>query len=301
MSELADMDTEQMSFFDSVLAPELGKVRADGAPADGPPAGAAELVAAMVRHPGCWPQRMAELAAPGAWSDGEPAAPLPAAETVVLGYLLACNAREFGARAPVSVRAAALWYRSALAAAGDADALASPLDHYESVLTPVARAVAAVPALALSMGWELEAGFEIALSDLSDDPDRIAALRCRHAEAMQRVAWPLLRGAEPHAGYRLVLNAWVATGSEEVLRAGLIQLLDAPTRAAAEALAETTSMEAATVLLEAIRRHGRPLSGQVRANLAAWIQTVASNASETAGPSDRAELLAGLVEVLREA
>jgi len=299
MSERQDIDTEQMSFFDSVLAPELGKVRAAGGGAAAPE-GPAELVAAMVRFPGSWTRRLAELAAPAVWSNGEPA-PLAPAETFVLGYLLACDAEGLGSRGLASARAAGLWYRSALALAADDSALAAPLDHCESVLTPVARAAAGTAALALSVGWELEMAFEQALSDLPKETERITALRRRHAETMQRVAWPLLRGADPHAGYRLVLSAWVATGSEDVLRGGLIQLLDAPTGAAAAALAETTSVEAARVLIGAIRRSHRPLSGQVRANLAAWIHAVASNASPADRPSDRAELLAGLVEVLSEA
>jgi len=299
MSEFADIDTEQMSFFDSVLAPELGKVRSDAAGA-GVAAEPGELVAAMVRFPGSWTERLAALAAPAAWPDGEPLRPLPPAETVVLGYLLACDAEGIGARGIHSARAAALWYRSALAAAAG-ETVASPLDYYESVLTPVARAAAAAPATALSVGWELELAFEQALADLPEEADLVTALRRRHAETMQRVAWPLLREAEPHAGYRLVLSAWVATGSEDVLRAGLVQLLDTPTGSAATALAETTSVEAATILLGAIRRGSRPLSEQVRANLAAWIHAVASNASEARGPAEQAELLAGLVEVLSEA
>ncbi|MHC4715374.1 MAG: hypothetical protein ACYS5V_00240 [Planctomycetota bacterium] len=301
MSDTLDIDSEQMSFFDSVLTPELGKVRAGHAAPSAPSAGAAELIGAMVRLPGSWAQRVAELASPAAWPDGDSVPPLPHAETIVLGYLLADNAKGISARGLASVRAATLWYRSALASGVEADAAGSPLAYCEAVLRPVAQAVTGSPKLALSLGWGLEMAFEQALADAGPDSGRFVSLRRLHAETVQQVTWPLLRGADMASGYRLVLSAWVATESEDVLRTGLTQLLDAPARGPVAALAEETSVEAASFLLDVIRRSSRPLSAQVRANLTEWIQAVASNVADGEVPALRAGLLAGLVEVLSEA
>ena len=168
MSDTRQIDSEQLSFFDSVLTPELGKVRADGAQASASSAGAGELVETMVRFPGSWVQRMGELTAPSAWGDAASASPLPLAETMVLGYLLADNAKGISANGMPSVRAAVLWYRSALLAETDADGPTSPLGYCEPVLTPVARAVTGSPDLALRLGWGLETVFEHALAAADD-------------------------------------------------------------------------------------------------------------------------------------
>jgi len=302
MSNVQQVNPEHLRFFDSVLAPDVADPRAAETRRDVAARDPVDYLRAMIERPSGWERAMAALKRPETWAQCESAGSLPLAENVVLGLLLARNVDGLSSQVEVSVRAAALWYRSALCPddADDAPAGVSPLGYYEVVFRPVIDAVRA-RGQTLALGYALELAFEQALAGDADGR-RCEQVRARHAGVMQRMVWPLLRGKDVTVdeGYRLVLSAWVATGTEAVLRDGLVQLLETKSPARSESFRRLVTPETASLLLDVLRRGKRPPGPRLRERLVELVAALKPGRDEDPGHRRGLALLHGLIELLSE-
>jgi len=260
MAQADDITVELRRLLDAVVPPDAERLRQKAAEKGG--VRPAECLRQMADNPGSWEAYLAALTQPATWADHERLPPLALPGTVLLGYLLMQDVGGLASRPETALAAAGLWYFSALnfeaASAGGRDPsarLVSPLRHYGTVLKTVARAAAA-SGTAVAYGLALELAYERAIqSDGKPNTSRVKFLGRTHATVMREKVWPLLPQAEIRGACRLVFSAWVATGDERVLHAGLTAILSTKDPKGMDALASEFGPEGVAFLLHVLRRH----------------------------------------------
>jgi len=291
MTDIDDTTRAYMAMFDAALDPRRHHGRS------APPAvvagGPAALLTAAIECPARWDELAPALGTEALWTGPAAAEPLGAPATAVLGCLLAQGPGGPLAAGPAAVAAAALWYASALAIDADLPPKASPLTYAPAALGPLGRGAAGPAALAL--GERLEGAFETACE--AADPSAGARIRRIHAQVLSEVIWPLLERMDAPAACRLVLDAWVATGTDALLREGMGALLNTEDSAGIEALGRAIAPPLARRLLELLPRGARPAPDAVGSRLLDFTGALAP-VEAGADPAERAALLNAACEFL---
>jgi hypothetical protein len=292
MNGKRETDVPYAELFDAALAPQ--RLLAASAGAGAAPEAPAAVLRAMMAEPALWKHWAAGLKAGGLWADLAALAPLDLAETAVLGLLLARDTPDFSSQPEIAISAAAYWYRCALALRAEGVRFVSPVNYYRSVLRPAARA-AEEKALASRLGQGLQRAYELALERAPrPDPPSLERMREIHSRVLREMVWPLLRKMDTLAGYRLVEDAWVATGKEMILQSGLVGLLEAAPGAGLESLARRISPEAVAVLLGMLRRSPQPFGDRLRTSVSRLVALQA----DACASDDRIRILNEVVEIL---
>lgn len=283
-------------FDDALVCRTPGKVSPEGRAslAEGP----AGVLAAMIAAPSEWRVHLGDLNNEALWSDSVPQPPLDMPQTMVLGLLVE---REMVARpagqAEAYERAAVYWYRSALMLVDERPGLLCPLDYAGRVLHGAAVA-AQGRGRTVVWGHRLEYAFEQAMGvRVGRSPSAVARCNRTHETVLANFVWLALGQGDPALAYRLVVDAWVATGRPSVLRAGLDRMMRSADRGWLDRLARAVDPEALDVLLDCLRTGRSEMSDVCRRNVVYWaMQVLGRSSSISDSATRRLEVLNSVLE-----